>query len=123
MIRPAELTAIRDGAVAQAFRRWDRPRVLVGTPLGTGVGLDRGDSVEQVEEHAIGEDDARRAGAASLEALRRGWRRRQNGPAHRVGLRYAMGRIPGGRSPDDTARRPTQASRERGSAGLRTRGP
>jgi len=89
MIRPAERAAIRDGAVDLAFRRWDRPRVLVGTQLRTGVGLIEVTSVEQVEEHAIGEDDARRAGAASLEALRRGLAARADRPVYRVGLRYA----------------------------------
>ena len=43
MIRPAELTAIKDGTIDLAFRRWDRPRVKVGTRMRTGVGAHRGD--------------------------------------------------------------------------------
>ena len=39
MIRPSELEAIRDGEIDLAFRRWDRPRVKVGTRLRTAVGL------------------------------------------------------------------------------------
>ena len=39
MIRPDTLAAIRAGAVDLAFRRWDRPRVVVGTRLRTRVGL------------------------------------------------------------------------------------
>ena len=38
MIRPDVLVAIRDGRVDLAFRRWDRPRVVVGTRLRTRVG-------------------------------------------------------------------------------------
>ena len=72
MIRPVELAGIKAGAVDLAFRRWDRPRVVVGTRMRTAVGLIEVTSVEPVDEAAITEDDARRAGAASLDALRRG---------------------------------------------------
>ena len=66
MIRPAELAAIRVGEVDYAFRRWDRARVVVGTRMRTGVGLLEVTSVDLVEESALTEDDARRAGSASL---------------------------------------------------------
>ena len=42
MIRPAELAAIRAGTIDLAFRRWARPRVVVGTRMRTSVGLRRG---------------------------------------------------------------------------------
>ena len=38
-MRPAELAAIRAGDVDVAFRRWERPRVKVGTRMRTAVGL------------------------------------------------------------------------------------
>src|SRR5918994_1091576 len=39
MIRPVELAGIKAGAVDLAFRRWDRPSVVVGTRMRTAVGL------------------------------------------------------------------------------------
>ena len=49
MIRPAELAAIKAGTIDLAFRRWARPRVVVGTRLRTSVGLVEVTSVEQVK--------------------------------------------------------------------------
>ena len=89
MIRPVELAAIRAGAVDLAFRRWDRPRVVVGTRMRTAVGLVEITSVEPVDEATITEDDARRAGAASLDALRRGLAVKADRPVFCVGLRWA----------------------------------
>jgi hypothetical protein len=87
-IRPFELAAIKAGSVDLGFRRWDRPRVLVGTRLRTAVGLIEVTSVEPVDETTLTEDDARRAGAASLDALRRGLAANADRPVFRVGLRW-----------------------------------
>jgi hypothetical protein len=89
MIRPVELAGIRAGTVDLGFRRWDRPRVVVGTRMRTAVGLIEVTSVEPVDEATITDDDARRTGAASLEALRRGLMVRADRPVFRVGLRWA----------------------------------
>jgi hypothetical protein len=89
MIRPAELDAIRAGSVDLAFRRWDRPRVLLGSHLRTRVGLLVVTSVDQVEVADLTEADARRAGSASLADLRNGLAAKADRPAWRVGLRYA----------------------------------
>ena len=98
MIRPAELDAIRDGEIDLAFRRWDRARVKVGTRLRTAVGLLEVTSVEQVSLSALRADDARRAGAVSLAALKRALSVRTSGRVFRVGLRY------GGPDPRDSLR-------------------
>lgn len=89
MIRPAELEAIRDGRIDLAFRRWDRPRVKVGTRLRTAIGLVEVTSVDQVAVSGLRADDARRAGAASLGALREALAARPDRPVYRVGLRHA----------------------------------
>ena len=89
MIRPVELAAIRAGTVDLAFRRWDRPRVVVGTRMRTPVGLVEVTAVEPVDEAALTKDDARRAGAASLDALRRGLAAHPDRPVFRVALRWA----------------------------------
>ena len=88
-IRPVELAAIRAGSVDLGFRRWDRPRVVVGTRMRTAVGLVEVTSVDPVDEAALTEDDARRAGAGSLGALRRGLAAHADRPLYRVGLRWA----------------------------------
>jgi hypothetical protein len=57
--------------------------------MRTAVGLIEVTSVEPVDEAAITGDDARRAGAGSLDALRRGLAVRADRPVYRVGLRWA----------------------------------
>ena len=89
MIRPAELASIRDGCIDLAFRRWDRPRVRVGTEMRTSVGLVRVTSVEQVALSSLRADDARRAGAASLAALRQALAHHEDRPVFRIGLEHA----------------------------------
>ncbi|GGK58639.1 hypothetical protein [Ornithinimicrobium pekingense] len=89
MIRPAELAAIRDGEVDLAFRRWDRPRVRVGTRMRTAVGVLEVTQVERVALSSLRAEDARRAGAPSLAALREGLGHRPDRSVFRVGLRYA----------------------------------
>ena len=89
MIRPAELVAIKAGAIDLAFRRWDRPRVKVGTRMRTGVGVVEVTSVERVPLSGLRADDARRAGATSVTALRQALDHRTERPVWRVGLRYA----------------------------------
>jgi len=88
MMRPAELEGIRAGTVDLAFRRWDRPRVKVGTRLRTAIGLVEVVSVDEVSLSSLRADDARRAGAASLPALKDGLSARAERPVFRVGLRY-----------------------------------
>ncbi len=89
MIRPTELTAIKAGTLDLAFRRWDRPRVKVGTRMRTAVGLVEVTSVEQVALSALRAEDARRAGAANLTALKAALAHRTDRPVFRVGLTYA----------------------------------
>ena len=48
-IRPDELAGIRAGVVDLGFRRWDRPRVVVGTRMRTPVGLVEVTSVEAAQ--------------------------------------------------------------------------
>ena len=86
LIRPAELARIRDGEIDLAFRRWESPRLRVGTRMRTAVGLVEVTSVEQVPD--IDDDDATRAGA-SREQLLALMERKAPSPIWRVGLRYA----------------------------------
>ena len=89
-MRPAELAAVRAGDVDVAFRRWERPRVRVGTRMRTAVGLVEITSVDRVPVGSLTAADARRAGAVSLAALRQGLDRlHADWPVYRIGLRYA----------------------------------
>lgn len=86
LIRPADLVRIRDGEIDLAFRRWQRPRVLVGTRMRTVVGLIEVTSVEQV--HDVTAVEAARAGATREELVRL-MAAKAPQPIWRIGLRYA----------------------------------
>ncbi|WP_322919819.1 hypothetical protein [Nocardioides renjunii] len=89
MIRPAELAAIKAGTIDLAFRRWAKPRVVVGTRMRTAVGVVEVTSLEQVSVTSLRAEDARRAGAPSLAALKEALSARSTDPAWRIGLAYA----------------------------------
>lgn len=89
ILRPAVLADIEAGRVDLAFRRWDQPRVRVGTRLRTRVGLVEVTSLDEVDVDALSDADARRAGATSLAVLREALAERAERPAWRVGLRHA----------------------------------
>lgn len=61
MIRPAELAAIKAGTIDLAFRRWARPRVVVGTQMRTAVGLVEVTSVDQVTVASLRAEDGQRS--------------------------------------------------------------
>lgn len=88
MIRAADLPRIKTGEIDLAFRRWDRPRVVVGTALRTRVGLIEITSIEAIDPNDLTEDDARRAGMTSLADLTE-WVGGQNDKSlFRIGLTY-----------------------------------
>lgn len=87
MIRPAELSAIKASTIDLAFRRWAKPRVVVGTRMRTAVGLLEITSIEKAGR--ITAEDARRAGAPSLKALKEALAVRPDDPAWRIGITYA----------------------------------
>lgn len=92
MIRPVELAAIKAGELDLAFRRWDRPRVKVGTRMRTAVGVIEVRDVERVPASALSRDDAVRSGMGTVVALRRALDAREDKrgqPIWRVTLAYA----------------------------------
>ena len=89
LVRPVELAAIKAGEVDLAFRRWDRPRLLVGTRMRTSVGLVEVTEVERVPLSSITAAHARRAGATSRKALLDQLAHRPDRAVFRIGLRYA----------------------------------
>jgi hypothetical protein len=83
------LAAIRAGDVELAFRRWERARVRPGTRMRTAVGVLEIGRVDVVERSSIGDDEAHRAGFASVADLLAMLDRRGDGDIHRIELRYA----------------------------------
>jgi hypothetical protein len=86
LIRPVDLARIRDGEIDLAFRRWDRPRVLVGTKMRTSVGLVEVTSVDRVR--TVTKADAVRAGG-TREQLLQLMAGKEPAPIWRIGLRFA----------------------------------
>jgi hypothetical protein len=89
LIRIAELEAIRAGRVDLAFRRWDRPRLRVGTKMRTAIGLVEVTAVDEVAAEAISDAEVRRAGAGSRDELLALLVRHPQRPVFRIGLRFA----------------------------------
>ena len=81
------LRGVQAGAVDRAFRRWERPRVRAGGRQRTAIGVIGFESVEPVARECLAEEDARRAGFASLRDLLAFVDRRPTGSIYRIGLR------------------------------------
>ncbi|WP_018155146.1 hypothetical protein [Demetria terragena] len=89
MLRLPELIAIKAGERDLAFRRWDRPRVSVGTQLRTAVGLIEVTSLDHIAPSSLRADDARRSGHPSVSELRERLSTHPDRPLFRIGLAYA----------------------------------
>jgi hypothetical protein len=89
LLRQATLDGIVAGEIDLAFRRWERPRVKVGTRLRTSHGLVEVLRVEAVKLDAITAADAKRAGFASAAEVIAMLEAREHGTAYRIGLRHA----------------------------------
>ena len=83
LFRPQDLEGIAAGTITLAFRRWDKPRVKVGSQQKTPVGVVEFTACEQVD--AISDADARAAGFASPDEVEA--RMRKTGRVYRVELR------------------------------------
>ena len=84
---PAVLSAVADGRVDLAFRRWDRPMTSPGSRQRTWVGVIGFETVEPVTREQVTEEDATRAGFGSRDELLGFLDRRTSGTIYRVGLR------------------------------------
>ena len=89
LIRPVELDALVRGDIDLAFRRWERPRLRVGTRMRTKIGLVEVTGVEPVTLRSITAQDARRAGAATRAELITRLADHPDRPVFRIGLRFA----------------------------------
>ncbi len=69
LFRQHVLAQIASGDVTLAFRRWTKPTVKAGGTLRTAVGVLAIDAVDEIEEGAITDSDAGKAGFADRAAL------------------------------------------------------
>ena len=69
LFRQDSLDGIREGRITLAFRRWRRPTVRTGGTLMLPIGQLQIVEVRRITESEITEDDARRAGYTSRQAL------------------------------------------------------
>jgi hypothetical protein len=82
------LRRIEAGEVTVAFRRWRRPTVRAGGTLRTRIGVLAIESVEVLEESAVMDEDARRAGFGNRAELLERCAGRA-GDLYRIGLHLA----------------------------------
>lgn len=87
MIPARVLAGLRAGTMDRAFRRWERPRVRAGGSQRTAIGVVGFDAVDVVAPDELDEDDAARAGFASLAQLLTFVDRRTERPIYRIRLR------------------------------------
>ena len=89
LLNRAALAGIADGTVRFVYRRWNRPRVKVGSTLRTAIGVVAVDAVEETTTAAITESAARRAGFASRAALLAELAKYREGVLYRIAVRRA----------------------------------
>lgn len=87
LFRQSFFAGLAEGRTTVAFRRWRRPSVKAGGTLLTPAGQLAIDSVEPVRESELSEDDALRAGFASLAELRRDLHAQRPGTLYRIEFR------------------------------------
>jgi hypothetical protein len=86
LFKLSQLDGIADGSITLTFRRWDAPRVRAGGQQRTRIGVIEFDSVERVDD--LTDDEARRAGWASREAVMKQFAAR-TGDLYRIELHLA----------------------------------
>lgn len=88
LVRRAVLDGIARGEIDVVFRTWAAPRVRKGGTMRTAVGVLEVVDVAAVDPRRLTEEDARRAGYPSFDALRRDVEARE-GTLFRIVLRRA----------------------------------
>jgi hypothetical protein len=86
LFRPGDLEGIQAGRITLAFRRWKRPRVLVGSTLRTPIGVLEVTDVKRVAKPTS--KDARAAGYKDAQHLLDSFAARE-GDLYRVALHVA----------------------------------
>jgi hypothetical protein len=86
LFRPSDLEGIASGRITLAFRRWEKPRVLVGSKLRTKIGVLEVTAVDKVTR--VSNRDAKAAGYESGQAVLDAFPKR-TGDFYRIALHLA----------------------------------
>jgi hypothetical protein len=86
LFKASQLSGIADGSIDLTFRRWPAPRVRAGSQQRTAIGVIAFDAVDRVDD--LSDDEARRAGWASRDAVFKQFARR-DGDLYRIELHLA----------------------------------
>ena len=89
LLPPKVAHGVADGSVTLAFRRWRKQDVQVGSEFRTVAGVVRVDGVEVVDAEAITDEDARAAGWADADRLRRQLDKADAATTYRIRLSWA----------------------------------
>lgn len=89
LLPPKVAHGVADGSVTLAFRRWRTPGVKVGSTFRTVAGVVRVDEVEVVDVAAITDEEARAAGWADADRLRRQLDKADAATTYRIRLSWA----------------------------------
>jgi hypothetical protein len=89
LFKEADVKGIHAGDITLAFRRWIRPTVKTGGRLRIPNGVLAIESVETIEPAAVSDQDARRAGRASREALLAELQKYTDGVLYRIRFHLA----------------------------------
>ncbi|WP_104664623.1 hypothetical protein [Ensifer adhaerens] len=84
LLRQNVLASIASGDVTLAFRRWTKPTVKAGGRLRTAIGVLAIDAVDEIEQGAIIDSDAHKAGFADLGDLLKELAARPEGRCYRI---------------------------------------
>jgi hypothetical protein len=84
LFAPRFRQGILDGSITLTFRRWKRSQVLAGRRYRTPAGMLEVEAVEVVDDSEIVDEEARRAGFESADALRAVLRGEPGDPVYRV---------------------------------------
>jgi hypothetical protein len=82
LFAPRFRPGIRDGSITLTFRRWKRQQALPGRRYRTPAGMLEVEAVDIVED--LSEDEARRAGFASRDAVLAALRGSESDPIYRI---------------------------------------
>jgi hypothetical protein len=85
---------IERGEVDLLFRRWKRLQAVVGNTYRTAAGRLTVTAVDVVDPDALTDEDARRAGSADVDALRKTLRGDASLPTYRIAVVLAEGPDP-----------------------------
>jgi hypothetical protein len=88
LIKQKQLEGIMSGQISLAFRKWKKLSVNKGSELKTSIGIVKITDISEIELAQISEDDAKKAGYISLQALTSDMQKFTEGTIFKIGVSY-----------------------------------